>query len=208
MDRENLNTSLTLFELAEVAKIEKQRELKSQGKELVREYNAMLEKYNGLYTVAQGKRRREETASIVVAADKTLPQLGLTGTVYAELAPLYPPRFRDMQQTYGYHTTVFFNAPGLENDWSLADERLIDREPDSKRSAIGRGTKGADKIWTEEKISEAQKYTANLPQVEETFDLLLNAACDPTLNPEMAERAQAYRQKLDAIAIGAGPSEG
>lgn len=39
-----------------------------------------------------------------------------------------------------------------------------------------------------------------LPEAQETFDMLLEAACDPRLNPDLAVAAQAYSEQLYAVA--------
>lgn len=58
-----------------------------------------------------------------------------------------------------------------------------------------------DYVWTPENVEAGQAYLKETrSELDSTLDWMLNAACDPELNPGIAEKAQAHRDQLQAAA--------
>lgn len=168
------------------------------GDECVEAILAMEHKYESLWRVVCGDKL-EIRPTVVLEKDKHIGSLG-AGLLTATLSPgTFGPDGPDC----GFTATVHFDAAGGESFGMGYSERetvwfnyLCDKIQHDGGQGYHPYTKWKS-WWTDEKAERAQVYLEEkLPRFEATFQWLLEAACEPELNPEIANRARIYREEL------------
>lgn len=173
------------------------------GQECIDALAGMEAKYDALWRVLGGYDDGDISKTVVLEKDKHVAGLK-NGTLNATICPgSYDPT---KGPSSGWSVGVTFEENGVNGRYY--SEREAELWMVSFCTAIQHdGGQGyypfyswSDR-WNREKAAKAQAYLEELlPRFEASYQWLLEAACDPELNPDVSEQAQAYRQELPAAA--------
>lgn len=181
-----------------------------QGAKLAARYEATERDYGSFYDMLDTQNNQPDGSSslpIALSQDHDQRYWG-RGALVARFS-------RDTDSYYfespRFHTEVDF----VSNDNSNRSELVLNEffgaavtsaKSPEKREALREGWPGIVFIpeeytpdtveWLKDQLTEV------IPVARETFNLLLGHACDPVLNPDLAEAAQDYRRDLLAGVVG------
>jgi len=186
-----------------------------QGSKLVTRFEAMEADYRSFHDMLDAQNRRlrdandsQATASrVVIVLEKGFehPEWG-NGNVVANFSRNSNPYSKGPH----YHTHVLFqgyDSPGILKHIAIEEfgatalpENPPEKYPGAAKTAQKTNHPGVALMpveWTPDNVAELQdQLTEILPNAQATFDLLLAKACDPKLNPNLAQAAQTYRDDL------------
>ncbi|GEM_PF-5847103 len=178
------------------------------GRECIDKITAMQDSYESFWRLlVHGKTASSARVnlgqSLVLERGKEIDGLG-KGILLATVAPgAYDPAADEATGNFG--VSVAFVVGGetaySEREGKIGSDALC---RDIHHNEFERHHFPFDhwtSVWSVDKVERARAYLeGELPRAQATLDWLLEAACDPNLNPAIVERAQAYRDDLLAAA--------
>jgi len=201
---------------AATAETEAERQAALRGSRLAARFEALEVDYRSLHTSLYlqeglnaeheerprdmvGSRSDASRVAIVLAKDFRPPR-GKAGTLVAELSRDPNPHASGP----GYYTSVYLVRHGavpefVKSEMFGAAVVTANTSPPTRKAmkAVQPGAVLLPTEYTPELLEELEAQLDEvLPEAKATFDLLLSSACDPELNPGLAEAAQAYRADL------------
>lgn len=212
MNEASVNKAVLDLDGKTLERVNATMEARRRGSKLAARFEAMEDDYRSFYymlgggpdkrvRVAEGNKPSVTKLAIVLANDYEHPRWG-TGRLVAAFSRNPNPHILGPH----YYTQVNFEehdnpgSPKFVQSESFGMNVLLQEMTPLRREKLRAMQPGIVLMpgdYTPDTVEElgAQLETV-LPDAQATFNLLLAKACDPTLNPDLAPAAQAYRDDL------------